>query len=219
MKVFQAWRQDQNRQVDTGFGTSSCISCFNFDRPGKLSRVSSGTHCGGPDKGEGTQEPHGRMSKRDVAWASSAPHSTSVVECGLCGASPRSGAWAALRCKAPGDALLLGAPEPDRGLKVPEIRSVGCSQVRRLAGPRSLTEFSERPEAIRPGSWKKARNQPACLKSRSRTGTRKREMGPKDPGSLSEGDPRTPVRQGEGDPRTPWAVTDSFGGTPWRVGG
>ena len=65
---------------------------------------------------------------------SSAPHSTSVVECGLCGASPRSGAWAALRYAG----TACGTPEPHRVLKVPEIRSVGCSQHRhRLRDPRA----------------------------------------------------------------------------------
>ena len=87
---------------------------------------------------EGTRRPQGRTSKRDVAWASSAPSSIGVVEPVL-GASPRLVAGAALRCKAPGDALLAGPPEPDRVLSVPEIRSVGCSQVRRhrLRDPRA----------------------------------------------------------------------------------
>ena len=98
--------------------------------------------------GEGGPRTPG-ADEQDVAWASSAPRllrardqergllsgtpaplagPRSLTEFSMC---PRSGAWAALRCKAAGDALLLGAPEPDRGLKVPKIRSVGCSQVRR----------------------------------------------------------------------------------------
>ena len=132
-------------------GTFLLLDTFNFDIFGKLSRVSSAKHCGGPAKGEGTQRRHltlemGRGPKKPCSFAARgpknprgglarrslglvSPHSTGVVECGLSVASPRSGAWAALWCKAPGDALLLGEPEPDRGPKVPEIRSVGCSQV------------------------------------------------------------------------------------------
>ena len=173
--------------------------------------LQTGRRRGGPrtparSQGEGTQEPqlvHWEGGPRtpgaveqDVAWASSAPRSTTVVECRLSVASPRPGAWAAPKCKGAGDVLLLGAPEPDRGLK------------------------SGKPSVPAAGREPKKPSQPASKVVRDPV--QEREGCPRTPVRQKEG-PRTPacsVEKGEGTQGPPGpsqTLVVRRGGAPWHT--
>ena len=118
--------------------------------------------------------------EQDVAWASSPPppRSTIVVEGGLSVTSPRSGTWAALRCKSPGDALLLGAPEPDRGLR--EVRKP------------SVPAAGRKPKTSRPAA--DVVREPLREKGRG---------DPRTPAHAGKGTQGPQSKKKVGDPRTP----------------